>query len=132
MDHALRLALLALLVPALPVHCEDAKTVKLSGWFSDEHCARARLTAPKLGPSNPVCSADCIRKGAAPVFIGEDRAILVVKNYPGVIDDLGFQVEVTGIVDSAAKTLRVQSVKQLSWEGAACVRPRKPATAPHN
>ena len=132
MKHALRLVVAALMIPALPLHSDDSKTGKVTGWFSDERCARPRLTAPKLGPSNPICSADCIRKGAAAVFIGEDRTILVLKDYPGVIDDLGFHVEVTGIVDPAAKTFRVQSVKQLSWEGAACVRPRKPAAAPHN
>jgi len=32
----------------------------------------------------------CIRKGAAPVFISETREIFTVKVYPGVIADPGF------------------------------------------
>ncbi|HLH19371.1 MAG TPA: hypothetical protein VKX45_19270 [Bryobacteraceae bacterium] len=118
------------LCSALPVHPQALKTVTLTGWFSDERCAPARLKAAKLGPTNPDCSAECIRKGAAAVFLSESREILRVVDYPGVLDDLGFHVEVTGAFDPAAKTIRVSSVKQLSWDGAACSRPKKPAKRP--
>ena len=111
---------------ALPTSAQESKTVKLAGWFSDERCAPSRLTTAKLGPSNPECSAQCIRKGAAPVFISETREIFTVKDYTGVTDDLGFHVEASGTLDRSARTFRVTSVRQLSWEGAACSRPRKP------
>jgi hypothetical protein len=114
---------------ALPVHPQEPKTVKLTGWFSDASCAPGRLKAAKLGPTNPDCSAECIRKGAAAVFLSETREIFTVKDYPGVFDDLGFHVEVTGTLDAEAKTLQVRSVKQLSWDGAACSRPKKPTAA---
>jgi hypothetical protein len=122
-----RLIFVLALCSALPGHSRALKNVTLTGWFSDERCAPARLTAAKLGPSNPDCSAECLRKGAAAVFIAESREILKVADYPGVLDDLGFHVEVTGALDPAAKILRVRSVKQLSWDGAACSRPKKPA-----
>ena len=49
----------------------ESKTVTLAGWLGDEKCAPARLTAEKLGPTNPECSKTCIEKGAAVVFISE-------------------------------------------------------------
>jgi len=132
MKHLTGFALLVLLGSALPVHPQEPKSVTLSGWFADERCVRARLTAAKLGPTNPDCSADCIRKGAAAVFLSEGREIFTVQDYQGVIDDLGFHVEATGMLDRTARTFRVRSVRQLSWEGAACSRPKKPATAKQN
>jgi hypothetical protein len=105
----------------------------LTGWFSDERCAPARLTVEKLGPSNPDCSATCIKNGAAAVFISETgREILKVKNHAGVIDDLGYHVAVTGTVDRETHTVTVESVKQLSYDGAACARPRKPVAVKKN
>jgi hypothetical protein len=120
---------LALVALAVPVRSEDVKKVTLTGWFSDEKCAPGKLTAAKLGPSNPDCSAECIRKGAAAVFISETREIFTVKDYPDVADQLGFHVEIQATLDREAKNVRVQSVKQLGWDGAACSRPRKPASA---
>jgi hypothetical protein len=107
-------------------HSQSPATITLTGWFGDEKCAPARLTAAKLGPTNPECSKTCIEKGAAAVFISESRReIFKVKNYPNVVDDLGFKVEVTGSLDEATKTFTVKSVKQLGFEGAACSRPVK-------
>ena len=105
------LAVLALVALVIPVRSEDLKKVTLTGWFSDEKCAPARLTAAKLGSSNPDCSAECIRKGAAAAFISETREIFTVKDYPGVVDQLGFHVEIQTTLDREAKTIRVQSVK---------------------
>ena len=129
MKYLAMFAMAALLGPAPLVHSQEAKTLKITGWFADERCAPARLKAEKLGPTNPECSAECIRKGAAAVFLTEERSLLIVKDHPGVIDDLGFYVEVTGTLDPAAKVIHVQAVKQLSWQGAACSRPKKPAAA---
>ena len=99
------------------------KKVTLTGWFSDAECAPARLRAAKLGPSNPDCSRQCIEKGVPAVFISESgREILKVVNYPGVKDDLGFHVEVLGALDPVSKTISVQLVRQLSWDGAKCSR----------
>jgi hypothetical protein len=118
------IAALAILTAAIATG--ESKTVTLTGWLGDEKCAPARLTAAKLGPTNPECSKTCIEKGAAVVFISETgREILKLRNYPNAIDDLGFKLEVTGSLDESAKTLTVTSVKQLNFEGAACSRPPK-------
>jgi hypothetical protein len=80
----------------------------------------------KLGPTNPDCSKTCIEKGIAAVFISEQaKAMFTVKDYPSVIDQLGYHVEVQARVNEAAKTIEIQSLKQLGWDGAACSRPRK-------
>ena len=119
------LATAVLLTAAAGARAADQKAVTLTGWFSDAQCAPARLTAAKLGPSNPDCSRTCIEKGVPAVFISESgREILKVSSFD-VKDDLGFHVEVTGKLDPNSKTLSVTNVKQLSWEGAACSR--KPA-----
>src|SRR4051794_21877805 len=102
MKKSLLLAFTALLL----LEARPSGTVTLTGWFSDERCAPARLTVEKLGPSNPDCSATCIKNGAAAVFISETgREILKVKNHAGVIDDLGYHVAVTGTVDRETHTV---------------------------
>jgi hypothetical protein len=107
-------------------HSQSPTTITLTGWFGDEKCAPARLQSAKLGPTNPECSKTCIEKGAALVFISESRReILKVKNYANVVDDLGFKVEVTGLLDESTKTFTVSSVQQLGFDGAACSRPVK-------
>jgi hypothetical protein len=39
------------------------------------------------------------------------------------MDDVGYHVELTGIVDEEAKTVSVRSVKRLAYVGAMCGRP---------
>jgi hypothetical protein len=100
--------------------------VTWTGWFSDASCSAARATSGILTATNPDCAKRCIEKGEAPVFISEQaKAIFKIKDYPKVIDDLGYHVEVTATVDEAAKTISVREVKRLSYEGAACGRPKK-------
>jgi len=68
----------------------------------------------------------CIEKGASAVFVSEQaNAIFTVKDYPSVLDDLGFHVEVQAVVDEAGKTIRLRGVKHLGAQGPSCARPRK-------
>jgi hypothetical protein len=103
-------------------------TVKLTGWFACDKCTAARVAKGDLRPSNPECAKTCIEHGDPAVFLSEQgKESLKVRNYKGITDDLGFHVEVTGVIDAAAKTITIESVKQLSYEGASCARPRKDA-----
>lgn len=100
-------------------------TVKLTGWFSCDKCTASRVANGDIRPSNPVCAKDCIDKGDHGVFLSEQgKESLKVKNYTTLTEDLGYHVEVTGVVDAAAKTISVESVKRLAYEGASCERPR--------
>lgn len=114
-----------LALPLLLAAQSEPKTVKWTGWFSDANCAPSKLTG-KLGPTNPDCSANCIKKGAAPVFLSEQaKALFVVKGYPALVDDLGYHMEIEGVIDEAAKTITVKKATRLGFDGAACARPRK-------
>ena len=100
-------------------------TVKLTGWFACEKCTAARVAKGDITPSNPVCAKQCIDKGDEAVFLSEQgKESLKVRKYASATEDLGYHVEVTGVVDPATKTIAIESVKRLSYEGASCARPR--------
>lgn len=109
--------------------CLYAETVTLTGWFSDEGCAKGRVASGKIAPTNPECARQCLEKGAQAVFISEQgKVMLKVIGYEKVKDDLGYHVEITGVPDAAAKSISVQSVKRIGeYQGAACARPRSQA-----
>ena len=99
-------------------------TVKLTGWFACEKCTAARVAKGDIRPSNPVCAKECIDKGDEAVFLSEqEKSSLKVRKYASATEDLGYHVEVTGAVDAAAKTIAIESVKRLSYEGASCAGP---------
>ena len=104
----------------------ETKNITWTGWFSDAQCAYARAASGTFTATNPDCAKKCIEKGAAAVFVSEQaQAFFTVKDYPPVVDQLGFHVEVTASVDEDAKTISVKDVKQLSRVGLACARPKK-------
>lgn len=104
------------------------KSVTWTGWFSDLKCAAARALSGTFTATNPDCARKCIEEGAAPVFISEQaKAIFQVKGSASVIDDLGYHVEVRATVDDAGKTITIQKVERLGYDGAACARPKKSA-----
>jgi hypothetical protein len=106
----------------------DPKIVTWTGWFSDSQCALARAASGTFTATNPDCAKRCIQKGSAPAFISEQaQAVFTVKDYPAVVEDLGFRVEVVADVDEAAKTLSIKKVTRLSEVVLACQRPRKAA-----
>jgi hypothetical protein len=101
--------------------------LQAGGWFSDIECAAPRVAKGMIGPNNPDCVKRCLDKGITPVFVSEQaRAFFAVKDYPSIKDDLGFHVEVTGVVDETAQTISVRSVKRLAGVGALCRLPARP------
>jgi hypothetical protein len=107
----------------------EPKAVTWTGWFSDITCAKGRVANGEIGPNNTVCVKKCLDEGAAAVFISEQaKAMFVVKDHPGVKEDVGYHVELTGVVDEDAKTVSVTSVKRLSEVTNMCgVPPKKKA-----
>lgn len=100
-------------------------TMKWTGWFACEKCTASRVARGDLRPSNPVCAKECIESGSEAVFISEQgKEMLKVRNYAGAKDDLGYHIEVSGVVDSKAGTISIDTVKRLSYEGASCARPQ--------
>jgi hypothetical protein len=124
----LRTSGLGLCSIALLLTCAEpalAEAVKLRGWFACEKCTASRVAKGDLRPSNPVCSRECIDKGSAEVFISEHgKELLKVRGYTSVKEDLGYHLEVSGHIDPVSKTLSIETVKRLAYEGASCSRPR--------
>jgi len=122
----LHICLAAMTLPGVALAGD--KTVTWTGWFADMKCASAHAAAGTFGPTNPECSKTCIQQGTAPVFISEQaKAIFPVKGGGSVIENLGYHIEVTGTVDTAANTIVIRNLKTLAYEGAACSRPKKAA-----
>ena len=122
---------LGLVIPALAAaqSASEPKTTTSTGWFSDKGCAAPRVARGEIGPNNPVCVKRCLDDGEVPVFVSEQaKAMFDVEDYATVKDDVGYRVEVTGIVDEEAKTITVKSVKRLEAVPVTCARPTKKAT----
>jgi hypothetical protein len=51
--------------------------------------------------------------------------MFTVKGYAGVVEDLGYHVEVQARVDEAAKTIEIQKVTRMEYVGASCGRPKQ-------
>jgi len=104
----------------------EEKSVTWTGWFSEVDCAASRAARGDITPTNPECAKTCIEKGAAPVFLSEQaKAMFRISGYPSVIEDLGYHIEVQAKVDEAAKTMVIEKVKRLEYQGASCGRPTK-------
>jgi hypothetical protein len=79
-----------------------------------------------ISPNGTACVKKCLAEGAKPVFISEQaKALFEVLEYPSVRDDVGYRLEVTGVVDEKAQTIAVQSVKRLSEVVTACSEAEK-------
>ena len=120
--------LLGLIVVCACVLRGETKAVTLTGWFSDEGCAKGRVASGAISPTNPDCAKKCIGKGARAVFISEQgKEMLIVTGYQKAADDLGYHVEShAAIPDAAAKSISVQTVKRIGeYQGPSCARPKK-------
>jgi hypothetical protein len=100
--------------------------VMVTGWFADEGCAAAKLKADEITPNGTACVKKCLEDGAAAVFVDpKARAMYQVKDYPTVKNDVGYYLEVKGVLDANARTISVRSVKHLGDVVQMCARPPK-------
>ena len=113
------------IVTASPARTENAVT--LSGWFSDAGCAEAKVKADPVVPNGTVCVKKCLDEGATPVFVDpKARALYRVLDHPSIKEDVGYYLELTGVVDAKEKTVSVRSVKRLGDVVQMCARrPKK-------
>ena len=106
---------LVLATSALAAAVRPAETVvTLNGWFSDEGCAAAKLKADEVTPNGTICVKKCLDEGAVAVFVNpEARAMHRVVDQVAAKTDVGYYLEVRGVVDEKAKTISVRSVNRL-------------------
>ena len=120
----LRMALfLALLVisgrPRL-LFGEESVPTRLTGWFSDEKCATARVAEGLVGPTGQTCTRACLKKGVPMAFIDETgKTVLRVDNPEIVAGREGDHVRIEA-VRKDAKTVHVTSVEVLEKYAAKC------------
>src|SRR6476469_6018999 len=99
---------------------EESAPARLTGWFSDEKCATARVAEGLVGPTGQTCTRACLKKGVPMVFIDETgKTVLRVDNPRIVTGREGDHVQIEA-VRKDAKTLHVTSVKVLEKYAAKC------------
>jgi hypothetical protein len=120
-----RCAALALgLLVSSGARADEAVRVEVTGWFSDEGCAAARVKAGRIGPTGRACAQKQIANGAAMAFIDEEgKRLLRVANPEAAKGQESHYVRVSGTLDGA--TLRVASLELLDEYAPSCGRPRK-------
>jgi hypothetical protein len=124
----MRLSILSLIVATsmLGVAPPPADTVIWNGWFSDKGCAEAKVKAEEVTPNGTACVKRCLEDGATPVFVNPvTRTFYEVKDHPSAKDDVGYYLELTGVVNEKAKTISVRAVKRLGDVIQMCARPPK-------
>jgi hypothetical protein len=126
---SLRALLLLFAVALIPIVASQnvrAGGATIKGWISDEGCARGRASGGLFTGTNPDCAKKCIAQGAKMVLIIPDqRLLLTVTNPEAAKANIGDFVEVTGSVESKAKTLHIDSLKMLTKGAAVCTLPAK-------
>jgi hypothetical protein len=107
-----------------------AKNEVLRGWLSDEQCAKGRAQAGTYTATNPRCAKECVVAGKKIVLVDpEGKRILVLTNQEIGKKNVGDYVEISGQVDSTAKTLHADSLKFLEKGSAMCgVKPKAKPT----
>ena len=110
----------------VPQSVRSENVVTLNGWFSDKDCAAARMQGETITPNGTACVKKCLDGGATPVFVDpKAREMYEVKEHAALKDDVGYYLELTGVVDAKAKTIEVRSVKRLGDVVQMCARPVK-------
>jgi hypothetical protein len=87
----------------LSLFAVSAMADEFTGWISDSKCGAKGTSA-----GHKDCAAKCIKGGAAPVFV-MDNKVLKIDDASKVEAHIGQKVTVTGSVDG--DTLKVESVK---------------------
>ena len=84
---------------------------KWKGWLSDKGCAKSKVESDNITPNGTACVKKCLDAGETPVFVSPDaKAMFEVKDYPSLKDDVGYYLELTGVLDEKTKTIAVKSV----------------------
>lgn len=120
---------LAVMMAATSTHgaiVEVNPTTTWTGWLSDKGCAESKVRSGTISPNATDCVKKCLEDGATPVFLSEQaRDMYELTDYSNLIEDVGYRLELTGVVDEKAKTIAVSSVKRLSKVVQTCALPKK-------
>ena len=103
------------------------ETVTLKGWLSDKGCAQSKVDGTEtVTPNGTACVKKCLDDGATPVFVDpKSRTLYQLRNYPTLKEDVGYHLELTGVIDTETKTITVRSAKRTSEIVNVCALPSK-------
>ena len=68
-----------------------------TGYISESKCGAAHADGSEKSIS---CVKECVKKGAKPVFVSEEKKVLTITNPEEVMDYLGQKVKVTGSLEN--------------------------------
>ncbi len=83
----------------------DGKEVVLTGYLTDSHCGKSNAHA-----SGKACAVKCVKSGALVQLLVEET-LYTLQEVDSPETKLGQKVVVTGILDEATKTIRVESIE---------------------
>ena len=105
---------LTLFAAAALAQAPNSKTETIRGWISDEHCASSKARDGVYASTNPECTKECVAKGYKAVLIDpKGKRVLIITDQEMAKKNLGDYVEVLGVIDSQAGTIKPDSIKGL-------------------
>jgi hypothetical protein len=105
-----RISLLLALALTLGVAAWASGSTSVNGWITDDKCGAKGAHA-----GAEACAKKCIEAGAKPVIVSDtDQSVLTIDNPDKIKGHEGHHVTATGTVDTAKKTIHIDSVKMMA------------------
>jgi len=105
---------LTLFAAAALAQAPNSKTETIRGWISDEHCAGSKARDGIYSATNPQCTRECVAKGYTAVLIDpRGKRVLIITYQEMAKKNLGDYVEVVGVIDPQAGTIKPDSIRFL-------------------
>ncbi|MCM3881399.1 MAG: hypothetical protein ND807_14925 [Vicinamibacterales bacterium] len=101
-------AFVALLVILVQPSAQETKA--FTGAISDDVCARADHSQMRMGPTDAECTTACVSAHDASYILYDGKNGYKLSGGPPLEQFAGQRVKVTGALDAATNTIRVDSI----------------------
>jgi hypothetical protein len=90
----------------------EAAKVSVNGWITDSYCGAKNASA-----EGKACALKCVEKGAKLVLVtSADKKTFALDNQAKAKEHVGVEVKVTGTLDEASQTIKVESIEPAKVE----------------
>jgi hypothetical protein len=86
----------------------EVRQVSMTGFLTDSHCG-----ADKANAKGKHCTLECIKKGAKLQLYSSDK-LYTLDKVEAAETHIGVEVKVTGTLDEATNTIKVDSIENVS------------------
>ncbi len=86
----------------------EVRQVSMTGFLTDSHCG-----ADKANAKGKHCTLECIKKGAKLQLYSSDK-LYTLDKVEAAETHIGVEVKVTGMLDEATNTIKVDSVENVT------------------